>query len=745
MVFSPFVSGKTNVAKQPLAQFMPPLPEGMLTDWIGDKIPHGGWILDPFGSSPEMVLTLARAGWHVLVTVNNPISAFLIEQLADFPTHEEAHEILARLTTSTFNDQTIKSLIRSYYQVICTQCGLPMEVSSFLWRKEAAYPYGFLGLCPNCERSGEQLLTPETKASLQPTPTYEFHLARALERIVSVDDPQREQVEAALNCYPARAIVILQTLMLKLSMLSLTKRQLTTLQSLLISVFDKSNTLWSYPPIATRRRQLSIPPVYREDNIWFSLINAVDDWSGGHAPVSCKIWPEQPPLSGGVSLFRGKLREVEPLPASDMLDGVVTIPPRPNQAFWALSAVWAGWLWGKQAVLPIKNALSRQRYDWNWHTNALRSSLQPLDAILDSGKPLYQLILENESSFLSAVLYASCSAGYELQSLSLSGQHLIVQSIWAAGPEPIEEPNLQEYQEIGREAAIQHLKDAAEPRNYDTLQASILVALSQKSFLGNAKDKKLELPLTETFRQIEAILLDSEYFTRFGNSTSSIEVGYYGLADPQRLEAESLSDRVEQKIVEILQQPGLHTYAAIQAAVNSEYTGLLTPSDDLIVAILNSYGQQDPGQSDIWTLKPSETINCRRGDIEEIRTKCIKIGSTLQFMVAEDGNKILWIADDPAYSQTLYITDSANFSAICKQRTLLGNQVIITPGSRANLLAFKQKHNPYLNQMIEDHFSIVKFRQLRSISENPLLTRELWQMLIKEDPPEWIATQMALL
>ena len=72
-------------------------------------------------------------------------------------------------------------------------------------------------------------------------------------------------------------------------------------------------------------------------------------------------------------------------------------------------------------------------------------------------------------------------------------------------------------------------------------------------------------------------------------------------------------------------------------------------------------------------------------------------------------------------------------------------RIIIIPGSRANLLAFKLKHDPYLAKLIADHFKVVKFRQIRSIFENPLLTRELWDILIEEDPPELNAAQLALL
>ena len=45
----------------------------------------GSWVLDPFGFSPRLALEAARAGYRVLVTVNNPITRFLLEMSARPP------------------------------------------------------------------------------------------------------------------------------------------------------------------------------------------------------------------------------------------------------------------------------------------------------------------------------------------------------------------------------------------------------------------------------------------------------------------------------------------------------------------------------------------------------------------------------------------------------------------------------------------------------------------------------------
>jgi len=744
LVYSPFVPGRQEKPELPLARFLPPLPAGMVREWISSQIPRGSWIMDPFGNSPELCLELARSGYQVLVTANNPVNSFLIEVLSLAPTRIELEEAFRSLANSTFNDQTLEVFIRSFYTISCPDCDQAIEVSSFLWRKEEASPFGFLGTCANCGKSGMQVLTPEAKAGLPVVPSFGLHHARALESIVSLEDPQRAQVETALNCYLSRPLVIIQTLLLKLSKLSISTRQSSLLQALLLSTFDRSSSLWAYPTPAIRRRQLTVPAEYSEHNIWEALNHSLAIWSDKGNPISCKTWPEHPPLSGGISLFKGRLRELDPASSSEMIQACVAIPPRPNQAFWTLSAVWAGWLWGKNAVQPIKQALSRQRYDWNWHTNALRSSFQAVKQHLRESRPFYMLILENEHSFNSAAFYAAKSAGLDLRSISVSGDDQVSQSVWSSGSLPVEQPDPKDFFHIGQKAAIQFLETRSEPCDYDRVHASILEGLCMQNVLGSSEGKKLDMPLTETYRQTDAIVLDKETFSRFGGGTASIDTGLYWLAHPGS-KSVSLSDKVEKQIEDLLHQPEVLDLTRMQSSVYEAFPGLLTPSDELLNACLDSYTEFVSGEVGHWVLRGSERYEKRLEDLEEIKAKCISIGKFLQYHVEDDAEVIHWRSGNQEQSYSLYLTISAELSRFASLIHQGGHKVIVIPGSRANLVAFKLKHNPHLAKIIQEHFQVVKFRQIRSIFENPLLTPELWDILIKEDPPELNAAQLALL
>ena len=73
MDFQAYIPGMLPAEPGPLARFTPPLEDGVISTWLPYHAPQGSWVLDPFGFSSRLVLEAARAGYRVLVTVNNPI------------------------------------------------------------------------------------------------------------------------------------------------------------------------------------------------------------------------------------------------------------------------------------------------------------------------------------------------------------------------------------------------------------------------------------------------------------------------------------------------------------------------------------------------------------------------------------------------------------------------------------------------------------------------------------------------
>jgi len=227
-----------------------------------------------------------------------------------------------------------------------------------------------------------------------------LHHARALGRITPPNDPDRIHVEEALNVYPPRAVYALLTIINKLDLLDQSTKHNQILMAMLVNAFDQANTLWSHPVARERPRQLTVPPTYRENNIWRVLESTVDLWESEQNPVPITYWPDLAPESGGICLFEGRIKELADQADKIEFSAVLTAFPRPNQAFWSLSALWSGWLWGYEAVEHFKIVLRRRRYDWAWHSAATYAAIKSLVPILTEGKPFKGLIGETEPGFV---------------------------------------------------------------------------------------------------------------------------------------------------------------------------------------------------------------------------------------------------------------------------------------------------------------------------------------------------------
>ena len=351
----PFIPGSYEIQQVPLSRYLPPVPGGIVESWLKERVSPGDWILDPFGASPQLASEAARAGYRVLVAAYNPIARFLLEIAADPPTESDLRAVLADLAISPKGEERLEPHIRSLYLTECLQCGKSVSAEAFIWKRGDSVPTSRIYNCPNCMESGEFPTSESDAKRAAHFGKSSLHHARALERVAALDDPDRVHVEEALSTYLPRAVYALFTIINKLDNLPPIRHR--ALAALLLPVFDKANTLWQYPTERTRPRKLNVPSQFRENNIWLELEKAVSLWSQNTSaeelvfnPIPITTWPELPPDSGGICLFDGRLNDlviqILKNPLAIKIKAVSGALPRPNQAYWSLSVLWAGWLWG---------------------------------------------------------------------------------------------------------------------------------------------------------------------------------------------------------------------------------------------------------------------------------------------------------------------------------------------------------------------------------------------------------------
>src|SRR5215208_149323 len=484
MDHQPYIPGMSPADSGPLSRFTPPLEEGVISRWLPLHAPMGSWLLDPFGFSPRLVLEAARMGYRVLVAVNNPITRFLLEASAKPPSEADFKAALADLAVLKKGDERLSVHLQSLYLTTCEKCGQQIQAEAFLWRKGEDVPYARIYTCPHCGDSGEHAAAhDDIERAKRIASTDSLHRSRAFERVAALDDDDRIYAEEAIQFYLPRPLYFLTTIINRLDRLNLTPDRRRAMNALILIACDAGNTLWDHPSERRRPKQLNVPGQFREHNLWIQLERGISRWTETASSVAIEAWPQKIPESGGICIFEGRLKDLaEEVKKEIPIKAVVGSLPRPNQAFWTLSALWAGWLWGREAVEPYKPALRRRRYDWAWNATALNAAFTHLFGVLDLNTPFFGLLSEPEPSFLTSALTAASAAGFDLQSLALRTVHDPIQLLWTCGEHLKRPPHPADVEEV-REAIYTHLAERGEPASYLHVHAAGLTALAKSQAL----------------------------------------------------------------------------------------------------------------------------------------------------------------------------------------------------------------------------------------------------------------------
>ncbi len=712
----------------PLARYLPLAADGIATAFLAQNSRPGTWVLDPFGATPRTDLEMVRLGYRVLVAVNNPVNRFLLETAANPPSQADLRAALAELAAARKGDERLETHLQSLYLTECTKCHKQVPADAFVWERENKVLAARIYQC-ECGDNGEYPATEADQALAASLATTDgLHRSRALERVAAPQDPDRVLAEEALECYIPRAVYALITIINKLDGFSLAPERRQALLALILTTCDEASALWPHPAERPRPKQLNIPTRFLEKNIWLALERSVVIWSSAGQPVDAVNWPSIPGEGGGLCLFDGPMRDLAPRMKNVSLGAVVTVLPRPNQAFWTLSALWSGWLWGREAAAPFKSVLHRRRYDWNWHAAALYAALKNLSEQLPLNAPLFAIVPEPEPAFLSAALLAAAGSGFDLNGLALRTRHDPVQILWQRCAISRADKDLSAIDaETVRRAMLSALQERGEPVPVLHLHAAGLAAMAEDHTLGWRPEA-----LAQINAPIQAALSSPEFIHHA--ESKNPESGLWGLAEWDTA-IDPLPDRVEMAIVRLFQKNPSTTLRGLETALNPELPGLLTPSLGLLRAMVASYAVEAGGR---LSLRLEDSPSARRADLETAAQALTALAPRLgvTFQRQDSPQRLIQWQDPGGTVTTFYLLASAVVGRILRQNLNPAERcLLVIPGGRAGLLAYKLDRDPALRAVAE-HWRIVKFRTLRRLSEITGLTREGFEKELGGDPIE---------
>jgi hypothetical protein len=378
-------------------------------------------------------------------------------------------------------------------------------------------------------------------------------------------------------------------------------------------------------------------------------------------------------------------------------------PPRPDGVFWALSALWAGWLWESPAAQAMRPFLRRRRFDWDWHWRVLRSALAASGKLLTAGGHLVTLFSDAEESLLESACLAASGAGYVLEGWGYSpevGYRLVWRwkSETANGKRQIEDSELQiadsrlkaagtdvdalkrEVMVVAEEAAVTALRERGEPTTWALLHASACVELVRRGLLARAaallEDGDSPLPMsfidTAVRRAFEAApviqiadregagggllwLPGPDHAVDQGERVASLPAGRpvvsaaslpagSPVVSAASLAAEPpLADRVEDLVRTLLvRRPDWSAHELIEA-IYARFPGHLTPDLTLVQVCVDSYSVRE---GEMLRLRVEDEPQRRTAELGALRADLAELGERLGFEVRRgDGGDMCWLED----------------------------------------------------------------------------------------------------
>lgn len=714
----------------PLARFLPPLESGSVARALAAYGSIGDLVLDPFGSSPQLAVEAAKEDRAVLVAASNPVQAFLIETLAAPFSGDLLRSALGYFASLPKNNTRLEPFLLDLYRTRCLHCGREISAEYFVWDRDHNQLMTKAYTCEGCKFAGEVMASEEDQLRADQFAGTGLQRSLALDRIVSAGDPDRGGAEDALEAYPPRALYALVSTMNKVEQVPPDEMIRPAVEALLLSAFDAGSKLWGYPESRSRPRQLAASPQYRENNLWRALEQAVGQWSWSSTPNPVVAW--EPGISlrpGTITIFPGPVRDlVEQMP-SDSVSMVMTVPPRPNQAYWTLTALWAAWLWGKQRARSTRSALRRRRYDWNWHAGALQHVSCPVVDWLPEGRSVLAFLPEAEPGYIAATLtaLAGCRCRHVGAALRMEGQQALLH--WRTGEQL---PSVLPMKKVAENAVVSVLEERGEPCGYPVLHGYTWSAMAQSGAMAEAWLEGDDQPLATGLDALHSAL-DSSSIRCLKEGTER-ERHVYWLSNPPG-ECFPLMDRIEETVLAILRAYHMVTELDLEVEVCSLLPGVLTPGRRMIASCLRSYAEEEDG---VWRLRPEDVEGPREEDCRDIYRRIQALGERLDYTVEVGEGEIVWASNRE--SRHFLIQTSAFLGRFLGRRGEMLTYLVV-PGGRARLIMEKLHSDP----RAKPESRVLKFRHIRRLDEEGLFSRDSFEARVSIDSPANQDPQLPLL
>ncbi len=722
-----FVPGRPAPLTGPLARYRPLQPVGAAGEYVRRLTAPGDLVLDLFCQGPNFLREAVAAGRRAVGVGVNPLSLLIAGLGLEPPVDPAAlSAAFTRLADSPKGERPLQRYMAAIYSSRCPTCGANGTAEWFAWDRAAGYPYAKAVRCASCAQA-QQGSTDE--ADIAEARRWEgrglaYHYA--LNRAAPADHPARERAAELVELYTPRNLSALIDVTLRLEGLELERPLRAVLQGLLLTAYDRGSGLDAHGESRPRPRVLRLPARFVERNVWLLLEDELNGLLA--APVDDKTPVRRAAslaalLAGrevAYTLVSSAARDVGGLLPPGSVSLVLVDPPRPDGVFWALCALWAGWLWDAPLAHAMRPLLRRRRFDWEWHQEVLQSALSAAAPLLTAEGTLVTILIESEEELIESLCQAATGAGYELAGWGASPE-LGYRLAWCRSGQAVAlAPVTGEPAEAERRTAAALARGALLARGEPTprllLHAAACTGLSAAGTRctgGVVQQGLAQLALCEWGEEAPLLWLSAEEETNA---------------------APPLADRVEETVWRLLQTRPSWPTGELLLAVYAAFDGPLTPELALVLQCFESYGQSEDGQ---WHLRQEDEAERRAHEMAALQAELGDLGRRLALQVtAGHGWNVRWQEE----GQDLYLFALSSTAALERCLVLGGalppgaRPCMVFPGGRAELLAARLRRDPRLAQRVaEQGWQWIKFRHLRRLIAEGL-DRRLFETVLGLDP-----------
>jgi len=744
-----FIPGRAGAPSGPLARYRPVQPVGAAVAYVQALTQPGDLVVDLFCQGPTVVREAVAAGRRALGLSVNPLLLIVARLGLSRPGADALNATFTRLADSLKGDVPLRHHLASLYRSACPACGAPGIAEWFAWDRDGNYPFEKAVRCPRCEEV--QKGTPDdddiaAARHIQPRGLAYYY---ALDRVAPPGHPARERAAELVELYTPRNLSALMDLSLRLEGLEAEEEVRIVLIGVLLDCFDAGSSLDSYGEERPRPRTLRVPSRYIERNVWLCFEDGLSRLLAENPPPAPRATDVAALVRGeaqGYALLSRAARDVGEVIPPGSATLIFADPPRPDGVFWALSALWAGWLWESPAARALRPFLRRRRFDWDWHWHVLRMALKAAGPLLTTDGHLVTLFSDPDDALLESVCLAASGAGYALEGWGYNpevGYRLVWR--WSGADFPCHSDRLEslshvetlesELAAVTEEVVVNTLRKRGEPTVWALLHGSAYAGLTRRGLLARTAAIPRDGPPGLAFaadavrRAFEAApivrLTDRE---RAGGAL-------WWLTDPGRA-AEPLADRVETLVWELLAERPVWGLEELVNAVYACFPGPLTPDLALVLVCIESYSVQE---GETLRLRSEDDPQRRATELRALRDDLAELGKRLGFRARRRGGDwdVRWLEEGQEVYVFAISATAALGSHLLVERAAdaEAQRCLVLPGGRAQLVGLKLQRDPRLARAVEaGRWQFIKFRHLRRLVAEEELDRHALKTVLGLDP-----------